>query len=283
MSFFYSNSNDYAYYGSLLRAHSSGISDVAMKASSIYIESSQLRFSFLKEIDDLCISKYKIVQDKNRSHEEKISAIHELKKEEESLRWEFLSLAKNTISKYLYVEIEKREKIVNATIKGASLIGGIGQVMMGVPLVAYPPSYSVGGATVGFLAISHGVNNIYESVEYFINNDMNASGYTRDFYRGITNILGGNDHIADNVYISIDLALSFRGAFGKVPIPNKNSMNSTVKVGPFIIKNYDSTHTGRLFRYMDSDFKFGISQMTKGMMIVEFINDTYNLNLLLSK
>ncbi|HEJ9628281.1 DUF4225 domain-containing protein [Proteus terrae] len=284
MSFLYNNDYaDRAYYTTLLRAYSSSISDNALKASAFYINNEIIKHKFMKEIDELCINKYRTVQDSYKSHEEKIIAINELKKEDESLKNEYMSMINNYFVRYLYIELEEREKIRNWIIKGAAFVGGIGQVALGTPLMFAPPGYTFGAPAYGFLLVSHGMNNIYESIQYFQYNNADASGYVRDFYRGASNMLGFNDTTGDKIYVSVDFLLSMKGVFGKYPIVNNNSLNSTFKLGPFILKNYDSTHTGRLFRALEADFKIGLSSMSKPAIIIETFNDALNLKVLFSQ
>lgn len=63
--------------------------------------------------------------------------------------------------------------------------------------------------------VAHGANNIYESVDFFINGNVDSSGYVRDFYRGAANLFGGSNNTGDFIYASVDIALSMRMTFGR--------------------------------------------------------------------
>ncbi|MBW5406723.1 DUF4225 domain-containing protein [Morganella morganii] len=147
---------------------------------------------------------------------------------------------------------------------------------MGLPLIFAPGINGMGGSVFGVALVAHGANNIYESVSFFTGTE-NSVGYVRDFYRGTSKVFGGDDLLGDKIYASVDIALSLRGLLGKFSEPSKKSLIATSKVGPFKFKNYDSTHTGKIFRAIDADFKIGFQKVSRLAISIEIINDVISL------
>ncbi|MCU6226601.1 DUF4225 domain-containing protein, partial [Morganella morganii] len=271
MDIFYEKKKD-DYYLTMAGIFVDGINKSSIRASSFYLKSSSVIHSFISEINDFCSERYQICKSERTTTNEKHKALAELREEDIILNNELISLQLNNFSKYLYLEVSKLNGVVTYVIKGLAFVGGVGQVAMGLPLIFAPGINGMGGAVFGVALVAHGANNIYESIRFFTGTE-NSVGYVRDFYRGTSKVFGGDDLLGDKIYASVDIALSLRGLLGKFSEPSKKSLIATSKVGPFTFKNYDSAHTGKIFKAVNNDFITGLQKASKLAISIEVIND----------
>ncbi|MDH0355524.1 DUF4225 domain-containing protein [Morganella sp. GD04133] len=271
MDIFYEKKKD-DYYLTMAGIFVDGINKSSIRASSFYLKSSSVIHSFISEINDFCSERYQICKSERTTTNEKHKALAELREEDVILNNELISLQLNNFSKYLYLEVSKLNGVVTYVIKGLAFVGGVGQVAMGLPLIFAPGINGMGGAVFGVALVAHGANNIYESIRFFTGTE-NSVGYVRDFYRGTSKVFGGDDLLGDKIYAIVDIGLSLHGLFSKFSEPNANSLISISKFGPLKIKNYDSPHTGRIFKAVNADFKMGIQRASKLALSIEIAND----------
>lgn len=265
------NNNDY--YNTMLSIPSMTLRNNAEKAAAYYLTDNLEKHRFLKEINDIRNKAESICNSTFISDREKLSTIKNMEFESNSLEYELKAVMGNLYKKYLYIEAERIEKYQNIVIKGASLIGGIGQIILGSTLVYAPYVNVSGGAAYGVMLVAHGSNNVYESLDYFVSGNVDSSGYVRDFYRESAKLFGETNNTGDIIYASVDIGLSARAMAGKFQVPSSRSLISTTQIGPFKFRNYDSAMDGRLFNALDAQYKRGIVNMGKFAISLEVFND----------
>ncbi|EDT2963775.1 DUF4225 domain-containing protein [Salmonella enterica subsp. enterica] len=153
-----------------------------------------------------------------------------MEKELENLNRQKAELDMSKVQFYLIAEREKeKNSFVTITLKRVGFVGGGLQIYLGGVVCGG----SLGFACAGFGApmMAHGVENMYENGYYLLYRE-DVSGYTKDTYRYVANILGYNNDDADIIYNVADLALSGYG------------------LGRLVLK----PDAWKLFRYISTDY-----------------------------
>ncbi|EYU16069.1 DUF4225 domain-containing protein [Photorhabdus aegyptia] len=228
-------------------------------AASFFIEDSQLRMSYLKEIDDFVNIKtreFKNTFDVN----EKKRLVYEVKDEYEVTEKEYQVLRRKDYTKYIVTDIFEDHGVVKyAKIGGGVVAGGV-QMFAGFSV--FKSGKLVRSKTVkslGVVLFAHGGNNFYESISPILYENQDI-GWVRAGYRHISHALGYDDGVADVAYSSVDLVASAYGTYGMFKL----------KPG-----------AGKLFRYINSDFSRKWRLTPNPILTIQISGSIYKVKLLI--
>ncbi|MFD0710206.1 MULTISPECIES: DUF4225 domain-containing protein [Photorhabdus] len=243
-------------------------------AASFFIEDSQLRMSYLKEIDDFVNIKtreFKNTFDVN----EKKRLVYEVKDEYEVTEKEYQVLRRKDYTKYIVTDIFEDHGVVKyAKIGGGVVAGG---VQMFAGLAVFNSGRLVKSRTVqsvGVVLAAHGVNNFYESISPILYEHQDI-GWVREGYRHVSHALGYGDGVADVAYSSVDFVASLYGTYGMLklkPVKSKNNISGGYPVKP---------GAGKLFRYINSDLARKWQLTPKPMLTIQVLSSGYKVKLLI--
>ncbi|MGF1871868.1 DUF4225 domain-containing protein [Photobacterium indicum] len=157
--------------------------------------------------------------------------------------------AKRNIKKEKHELLEQSYEIidkgVDILVKLAGLAAGTVQVVDGAAMCI--GSWGV-GCVLGVPLMANGTNGMYENAVNLWNGDSKAEGWTRDAYREIAKMFGGDDNAGDLLYSTIDLGLSGYGLANKLK-PSINALEG-------------GTKRFKLFEYVSQDFSKGYRTMS---------------------
>ncbi|MBS9425716.1 DUF4225 domain-containing protein [Photorhabdus caribbeanensis] len=242
-----------------LNNYASSLKRKAHLAASFFIEDSQLRMSYLKEIDDFVNIKtreFKNTFDVN----EKKRLVYEVKDEYEITEREYQALRRKDYTKYIVTDIFEDQGVVKyAKIGGGVVAGGV-QMFAGFSV--FKSGKLVRSKTVkslGVVLFAHGGNNFYESISPILYENQDI-GWVRAGYRHISHALGYDDGVADVAYSTVDLVASAYGTYGMFKL----------KPG-----------TGKLFRYINSDFSRKWRLTPNPILTIQISGSIYKVKLLI--
>ncbi|AKH64749.1 MULTISPECIES: DUF4225 domain-containing protein [Photorhabdus] len=257
-----------------LNNYASSLKRKAHLAASFFIEDSQLRMSYLKEIDDFVNIKTREFKNTFDISEKK-RLVYEVKDEYENTEKEYQVLRRKDYTKYIITDIFEDQGVVKYAKIGGGVVAGIVQSAAGVAVIKsgrLVKSKTV--QSIGAVLFAHGVNNTYESVSpiFYESQDI---GWVREGYRHISHVLGYDYDVADVAYSSVDLVASAYGTYGMLrlkPIKSQNNISGgyTVKPG-----------TGKLFRYINEDFIRTWKLTSKPMLTIQVSSSGYKFKLLI--
>ncbi|NHB93579.1 DUF4225 domain-containing protein [Photorhabdus cinerea] len=257
-----------------LNNYASSLKRKAHLAATFFIEDSQLRMSYLKEIDDFVNIKtreFKNTFDVN----EKKRLVYEVKDEYEVTEKEYQILRRKDYTKYIITDIFEDQGVVKYAKIGAGVVAGGVQTFAG--LAVFNSGKLVRSKTVrsmGVVLAAHGANNFYESISPILYENQDI-GWVREGYQYISHALGYGDDVADVAYSSVDFALSLYGTYGMLklkPVKSKNNISGGYSVKP---------GTGKLFRYINSDLARKWQLTPKPMLTIQLSSSGYKVKLLL--
>ncbi|TDB61693.1 DUF4225 domain-containing protein [Photorhabdus khanii] len=254
-----------------LNNYASSLKRKAHLAASFFIEDSQLRMSYLKEIDDFV--NMKTYEFKNTYDiSEKKRLIYEVRDEYETTEKEYQILRRKDYTKYIVTDIFEDQGVVKYAKIGGGVVAGIVQTAAGVAVInSGKLRRSKTIQSMGAVLFAHGLNNTYESVSpiFYENQDI---GWVREGYRYISHVLDYDDDIADIAYRSVDIAASSYGTFGVLKLKPKNRISGGTPVRP---------GTGKLFRYINEDFIRNWRLTSKPMLTIQVLSSGYKVKLLI--
>ncbi|TNH44680.1 DUF4225 domain-containing protein [Photorhabdus luminescens] len=256
-----------------LNNYASSLKRKAHLAASFFIEDSQLRMSYLKEIDDFVNIKtreFKNTFDVN----EKKRLVYEVKDEYEITEREYQALRRKDYTKYIVTDIFEDQGVVKYAKIGGGVVAGIAQTVAGFAIIKSKKFVrSKGVQSIGVVLLAHGPNNVYESITPVLYENQDI-GWVREGYQYISHVLGYDDDVGDIVYSSVDLAASAYGTFGMFklkPVKSKNRILGGYSVKP---------GTGKLFRYINADLARKWRLTSKPMLTIQISSSFYKAQLL---
>ncbi|KOY60991.1 hypothetical protein AM629_16430 [Photorhabdus heterorhabditis] len=257
-----------------LNNYASSLKRKAHLAATFFIEDSQLRMSYLKEIDDFVNIKtreFKNTFDVN----EKKRLVYEVKDEYEVTEKEYQVLRRKDYTKYIITDIFEDQGVVKYAKIGAGVVAGGVQTATGFAVIHSGRIVrSKRVQSIGAVLVAHGVNITYESITPIIYEHQDI-GWLRKGYRYVSNALNYDDDVADVAYSSVDFALSLYGTYGMLklkPVKSKNNISGGYSVKP---------GTGKLFRYINSDLARKWQLTSKPMLTIQLSGSGYKFKLLL--
>ncbi|MQL46684.1 DUF4225 domain-containing protein [Photorhabdus khanii] len=257
-----------------LNNYASSLKRKAHLAASFFIEDSQLRMSYLKEVDDFV--NMKTYEFKNTFDiSEKKRLIYEVRDEYETTEKEYQILRRKDYTKYIITDIFEDQGVVKYAKIGGGVVAGIVQAVAGFAVInsgRLVKSKTV--QSIGVVLAAHGANNFYESISPILYENQDI-GWVRAGYRHISHALGYDDGVADVAYSSVDLVASLYGTYGMLklkPIKSKNNISGgyTVKPG-----------TGKLFRYINEDLARKWRLTPNPMLTIQISGSIYKVKLLM--
>ncbi|MCW7764683.1 DUF4225 domain-containing protein [Photorhabdus luminescens] len=257
-----------------LNNYASSLKRKAHLAASFFIEDSQLRMSYLKEIDDFVNIKtreFKNTFDVN----EKKRLVYEVKDEYEITEREYQALRRKDYTKYIVTDIFEDQGVVKYAKIGGGVVAGGAQAVAGFAVInsrKFLKSKAV--QSMGVILVAHGANNFYESISPILYENQDI-GWVREGYRHVSHALGYGDDVADVAYSSVDLAASLYGTYGMLklkPVKSKNNISGGYSVKP---------GTGKLFRYINSDLARKWRLTPKPMLTIQISGSMYKVKLLI--
>lgn len=243
-------------------------------AASFFIEDSQLRMSYLKEIDDFVNIKtreFKNTFDVN----EKKRLVYEVKDEYEVTEKEYQVLRRKDYTKYIVTDIFEDHGVVKYAKIGGGVVAGIVQTVAGISVFNSGKLVrSKRVQSMGVVLFAHGVNNFYESISPILYEHQDI-GWVREGYRHVSHVLGYGDDVADVTYSSVDFVASLYGTYGMLklkPVKSKNNISGGYPVKP---------GAGKLFRYINSDLARKWQLTPKPMLTIQVLSSGYKVKLLI--
>ncbi|MBS9441439.1 DUF4225 domain-containing protein [Photorhabdus heterorhabditis] len=237
-------------------------------AATFFIEDSQLRMSYLKEIDDFVNIKtreFKNTFDVN----EKKRLVYEVKDEYEITEKEYQVLRRKDYTKYIITDIFEDQGVVKYAKIGGGVVAGSVQTAAGAAVFNSGRLVrSKRVQSMGVVLLAHGLNNTYESISPILYGNQKI-GRVRRGYRYISHALGYDDGVGDIAYSSVDLLSSTYGTYGMLKLKPKNASGLPVKPG-----------SGKLFRYINEDFTRKWQLTSKPMLTVQVSGSLYKVKLL---
>ncbi|CAQ83714.1 MULTISPECIES: DUF4225 domain-containing protein [Photorhabdus] len=241
-----------------LNNYASSLKRKAHLAATFFIEDSQLRMSYLKEIDDFVNIKtreFKNTFDVN----EKKRLVYEVKDEYEITEKEYQALRRKDYTKYIVTDIFEDQGVVKYAKIGGGVVAGIVQSAAGIAIFNSSKLLkSKKVKSMGVVLLAHGINNAYESITPILYENQDI-GWVREGYRHISHALGYGDDVADVAYSSVDLMASLYGTYGML------------KLKP---------ETGKLFRYINSDFTRKWRLTPNPILTIQISGSIYKVKLL---
>ncbi|MCC8374932.1 MULTISPECIES: DUF4225 domain-containing protein [Photorhabdus] len=242
-----------------LNNYASSLKRKAHLAASFFIEDSQLRMSYLKEVDDFVNIKtreFKNTFDVN----EKKRLVYEVKDEYEITEKEYQALRRKDYTKYIVTDIFEDQGVVKYAKIGGGVVAGIVQSVAGFAVFnSGKLRRSKTVQSMGAVLFAHGLNNAYESVTPILYENQDI-GWVREGYQYISHVLGYDDDIADIAYSSVDLVASAYGTYGMFKL----------KPG-----------AGKLFRYINSDFSRKWRLTPNPILTIQISGSIYKVKLLI--
>ncbi|RAW88374.1 DUF4225 domain-containing protein [Photorhabdus laumondii] len=257
-----------------LNNYASSLKRKAHLAASFFIEDSQLRMSYLKEVDDFVNIKtreFKNTFDVN----EKKRLVYAVKDEYEITEKEYQALRRKDYTKYIVTDIFEDQGVVKYAKIGGGVVAGSVQAVSGFAVInsgRIVKSRTV--QSIGVVLAAHGANNFYESISPILYENQDI-GWVREGYRHISHALGYGDDVADVAYSSFDFAVSLYGTYGMLklkPVKSKNNISGGYSVKP---------GTGKLFRYINSDLARKWQLTPKPMLTIQVLSSGYKVKLLI--
>ncbi|MBS9433323.1 DUF4225 domain-containing protein [Photorhabdus hainanensis] len=243
-------------------------------AASFFIEDSQLRMSYLKEIDDFVNIKtreFKNTFDVN----EKKRLVYEVKDEYEVTEKEYQVLRRKDYTKYIVTDIFEDHGVVKYAKIGGGVVAGIVQSVAGVAVIhSGRVVRSKRVQSIGAVLVAHGVNSAYESITPILYENQDI-GWLRKGYRYVSNALNYDNDVADVSYSSVDLVASLYGTYGMLklkPVKSKNNISGGYPVKP---------GAGKLFRYINSDLARKWRLTPNPILTIQISGSFYKVKLLM--
>ncbi|WP_434524412.1 DUF4225 domain-containing protein [Photorhabdus asymbiotica] len=257
-----------------LNNYASSLKRKAHLAATFFIEDSQLRMSYLKEIDDFVNIKtreFKNTFDVN----EKKRLVYEVKDEYEITEKEYQALRRKDYTKYIVTDIFEDHGVVKYAKIGGGVVAGIVQTVAGVAVINSGRLVrSKRVQLMGAVLVAHGGSNFYESISPILYENQKI-GWVRKGYRYVSHALGYDDGVADVAYSSVDFAVSLYGTYGMIKLKPVKPQNNIL--GGYSIK----PGTGKLFRYINSDLARKWRLTPKPMLTIQLSNSGYRAKLLI--
>ncbi|AWK42684.1 DUF4225 domain-containing protein [Photorhabdus laumondii subsp. laumondii] len=257
-----------------LNNYASSLKRKAHLAASFFIEDSQLRMSYLKEVDDFVNIKtreFKNTFDVN----EKKRLIYAVKDEYEITEKEYQALRRKDYTKYIVTDIFEDQGVVKYAKIGGGVVAGIAQTAAGIAVINSGRIVrSKRVQLMGAVLVAHGGSNFYEAISPILYENQKI-GLVRKGYRYASHALGYGDDVADVAYSSVDLVASLYGTYGVLklkPVKSKNNISGGYSVKP---------GTGKLFRYINSDLARKWQLTPKPMLTIQVLSSGYKVKLLI--
>ncbi|WP_323838419.1 DUF4225 domain-containing protein [Photorhabdus africana] len=257
-----------------LNNYASSLKRKAHLAASFFIEDSQLRMSYLKEIDDFVNIKtreFKNTFDVN----EKKRLVYAVKDEYEITEKEYQALRRKDYTKYIVTDIFEDQGVVKYAKIGGGVVAGIAQTAAGIAVINSGRIVrSKRVQLMGAVLVAHGGSNFYEAISPILYENQKI-GLVRKGYRYASHALGYGDDVADVAYSSVDLVASLYGTYGVLklkPVKSKNNISGGYSVKP---------GTGKLFRYINSDLARKWQLTPKPMLTIQVLSSGYKVKLLI--
>ncbi|WP_350306827.1 DUF4225 domain-containing protein [Photorhabdus viridis] len=257
-----------------LNNYASSLKRKAHLAASFFIEDSQLRMSYLKEIDDFVNIKTREFKNTFDISEKK-RLVYEVKDEYETIEKEYQALRRNDYTKYIITDIFEDQGVVKYAKIGGGVVAGSVQTVAGVAVFKSGKLVrSKKVQSMGVVLLAHGGNNFYEAISPILYENQDT-GWVREGYRHISHALGYDDGVADVAYSSVDLVASAYGTYGMLklkPIKPKNNISGGYPVKP---------GAGKLFRYINEDLARKWRLTPKPMLTIQVLSSGYKFKLLI--
>ncbi|MBN3064905.1 DUF4225 domain-containing protein [Pectobacterium aquaticum] len=255
---------------------------VALLASSFFIQDKTLRMRYLREIEDFINETEMKLRSSTISFFDKNHILHELVTEREETERDYQKLRTGDYVKYIVTDIFEDQGVLKYTKIASGIISGGFQAFMGVQLYRLGKHLNVKHfKSFGVLLVSHGGNNIYESLSPIINDGEYSSGTVRDIYRGLASLAGYNKDTGDALYSFGDLSLTI---YASLRTPVLVDSPTRLLSRGFL----ERPRITKLFKYAHSDFKpkyTAASSIMKVYMVggsaykiyAEFTDENYRL------
>ncbi|MBS9429084.1 DUF4225 domain-containing protein [Photorhabdus akhurstii] len=253
-----------------LNNYASSLKRKAHLAASFFIEDSQLRMSYLKEVDDFVNIKTREFKNTFDVSEKK-RLVYEVKDEYEVTEKEYQVLRRKDYTKYIVTDIFEDHGVVKYAKIGAGVVAGSVQTIAGFSVINSGRIVrSKRVQLMGVVLLAHGLNNAYESITPVLYENQDI-GWVREGYQYISHALGYDNGVGDIAYSSVDLLASTYGTYGILKFKPKNKAGSLpVKPG-----------SGKLFRYINEDFTRKWKLTSKPMLTIQISGSFYKVKLLI--
>ncbi|WBM70873.1 DUF4225 domain-containing protein [Buttiauxella sp. WJP83] len=234
------------------------LKESALTASQL-INNNRLRIDFINNITVFIENKMEILSGSYPETSKKEAMTH-LKEERSYLIHQENLIRQKKVSQNITIEIKQENNFWSYVVKGAFILGGVGQVLAGLGMVGAGLTscatlvgcvVGVASMTAGLVLAIHGINSIAENSMSLFRNDPNYKWFVSEWYEKGAVALGYTKAHGDLVYAGVDIALSGYG----------------------LLKNVLKPDAWRLFHYLNNDFLRGYQTMTRPALYLEVFVD----------
>ncbi len=246
------------YYRTMGGLEARMLKESALTASQ-FITTSRGRVDFINNIDLFIVNKMEILRGESTELSKREAMFH-LKEERSYLIHQESLIRQKKVTQNMTIEIKKEKDVWSYIVKGAFILGGVGQVLAGLGMISagLGSCVTLVGCAMGLPSIAggltlfiHGMNAMDENGHSLLNNDKNYKGFASIWYQEGAVALGYTKNHGDLVYAGVDIALSGYG----------------------LAKNVLKPDAWRLFHFLNADFLKGYQTMTRPALGLEIFVD----------